>query len=259
MEFTALLWLLPVFTLTTQELVGLSVSPHITTDCGKQVTLQCRVSPSPNGLSIKHMEWSHMKTPLCSLNSEGNISYNSSTLTDFHCEYEEGQLSLIFPDVQPEQDRGKLQRYRCKLHSNKGALHKYTTVELKDCAKMVEGVLTSDGPTCTFDSVHPDGDVHWFQGSHNLSDGSIKQHTTKRVEKGGWLTIHSYLESKSSDGPYNCSLMNSKSGRYMTSGLIQSAEVLGMDSTIQHPPPNGGRSLRPMRILLCILLTVTLV
>ncbi|XP_034451960.1 uncharacterized protein LOC117768025 [Hippoglossus hippoglossus] len=256
MEFTALhvLWLLPIFTLTTQELVGLSVSPQITTDCGKQVTLQCRVSPSPTGLSIKHMEWSHSKTSFCSVNSEGNISYNSNTVRDFHCEFEEEQLSLIFHKVQPQQESGNSQRYRCKLHSNKGALHKYTTVELEDCARMVQGDLTSDGPSCTFDGVHPDGDVHWFQGSHNLSAGSIKQNTTKSVEKGGWLTIHSDLERKGSDGPYNCSLMSSKSGRYVASALIQSTQVWRMDTTRSHSqsPPNGVGSLGPMRILLCI-------
>ncbi|XP_062243078.1 uncharacterized protein LOC133953270 [Platichthys flesus] len=256
MEFTALhiLWLLPVFTLTTQELVGLSVSPQVTTDCGQQVTLECKVSPSPTGLSIKYMGWSHSKTFLCSVNSEGNISYNSSTERDFHCEFEEGRLSLIFHKVQPQQESGNLQRYRCKLHSNKGALHEYTTVELEDCARMVQGAVTSDGPSCTFDSVHPDGDVHWFQGSHNLSAGSIKQNTTKRVEKWGWLTIHSDLERKGSDEPYNCSLMSSKSGRYVASALIKSPQILRLDTTRAHSlsPPNGIGSLGPVRILLWI-------
>ncbi|XP_060940945.1 uncharacterized protein LOC133018564 [Limanda limanda] len=202
------------------------------------------------------MEWSHSKTSLCSVNSEGNVLYNSSTERDFYCEFEEGQLSLIFYKVQPQPESGNLQRYRCKLHSNKGALHKYTTVELEDCARMVQGAVTSDSPSCTFDSVHPDGDVHWFQGSHNLSAGSIKQNTTKRVEKGGWLTIHSDLERNGSDEPYNCSLMSSKSGRYMASALIEqkSTRILRMDTTRAHSlsPLNGVGSLGQVRIPLWI-------
>jgi len=112
------------------ELVGLSVSPRITAECGKQVTLQCKLSSSPNGLSIKHIEWSRGKTFLCSVNGDGKITHNTSLSSDVRCVYEEGQLSLIFQQVQP-QESGDSERYRCKLQSNKGADHKYTTVELQ--------------------------------------------------------------------------------------------------------------------------------
>lgn len=88
-----------------------------------------------------------------------------------------------------------------------------------ECCEIVEGDLRSEGPTCTFKHVYPDGDVHWFHGSHSLSDGSL-HNTTKRVDEGGWLTIHSNLKWKSSGMPFNCSLKSTKSGSYIASTLV---------------------------------------
>ncbi|XP_040891070.1 uncharacterized protein LOC121180026 [Toxotes jaculatrix] len=253
MEFTALhiLWLVSAFSLTTQEL-KLIVIPKITAECDKQVTLQCSVPSSVNGLSIKLMEWSHSRTSWCSVNGERNITYKRNTLNDFHCEYKEGQLSVIFQKVQPLQSG----LHMCKLQSNKGPSHEYTTVELEECCGTVTGVLTSRGPSCTFKNVYPDSDVHWFSGSHNLSDGSLKHNTTKRVEEGGWLTIHSDLEHRSSDVPFNCSLKSSTSGRYIASALVQKGRAL-----YKYSQSNGVRSAGPLgTFCLCIsiLLAVTL-
>ncbi|KAF1395054.1 hypothetical protein PFLUV_G00007560 [Perca fluviatilis] len=169
MVYTALytlLWLLTAF-VTPQELVTLSVTPKITAECGKQVTINCNVSSSRHGLSIKHMNWSQNNRSFCSVDNEGNITHHRHTLSHFHCEYKHGQLSLIFKRVQPLESGD----YRCKLQSNQGAKHQYTIVELQECCGIVEGVSTSDGPACTFKYVYPDGDVHWFHGSHHLSDG----------------------------------------------------------------------------------------
>ncbi|XP_029288942.1 uncharacterized protein LOC115009102 isoform X2 [Cottoperca gobio] len=214
MQYTALhklLWLLNALILTTQELVKLRVSPRIIAECGKQVTLNCNVSSSRNGLSIKHMEWFQNHTSFCSVDSEGKITNHRHTQSDFHCEYRHGQLSLIFRRVQPLESRNS-KPYVCKLQSNNGASHAKTSVELQECCWLVEGVWTNDRPTCTFKNVYPDGDVHWFHGSRNLSDESVKHHTTKHVDEGGWLTIHSYLEQNLSGGPYNCSLKSTTSG-----------------------------------------------
>ncbi|XP_022620749.1 uncharacterized protein LOC111236330 [Seriola dumerili] len=250
MGFTALhiLCLVPAFTLTTQELVGLSVGPRITAECDKQVTLPCKVSSTQNGLSIKHLEWSTTQTSLCAVNSEGNITYNKSLFSDFRCEYGERQLSLIFQKVQPL-------KYLCKLRSNKGVLYKYTTVELQECGQITEAVLTSEGPACTFNDVYPDGDVHWFHGSHNLSAGSKETSTTKSVDEGGRLIIHSDLKKwKSSDVPYNCSLRSSKSGRYIASALVKITEDLvgrGKPAST-YSLPSGVRSQETMGTLLYI-------
>ncbi|XP_023268520.1 uncharacterized protein LOC111659737 [Seriola lalandi dorsalis] len=258
MGFTALhiLCLVPAFTLTTQELVGLSVSPRVTADCGKRVTLPCKVSSTQNGLSIKHLEWSTTQTSLCAVNSEGQITHNRSLFSDFHCEYEEGQLSLIFQKAQPL-------KYLCKLRSNKGIHSKYTTVELQECGQITEAVLTSKGPACTFNDVYPDGDVHWFHGSHNLSAGYTETSTAKSVDEGGRLIIQSYLkEGKSSDVPYNCSLRSSKSGRYIASALVEIPEDLLWcgKSGSTYSPASGVRSQETMGTLLYIsvLLAVTL-
>ncbi|XP_041838000.1 uncharacterized protein LOC121637788 [Melanotaenia boesemani] len=229
MELTALnlLWLLCVFTLTTQELVKLKLSPIVTTECGKQVSLHCNASSYQHGLSITHMEWSQGKMSLCSVDSEEEmITHQRHSLSEFHCEYKDGQLSLIFQEVLPLES-GNSKPYRCKLHSNQGVAHGYTRVEIQECCGSVKGVLTSEGPACTFQRAHPDGDVHWFHGSRNLSDGSMRQDTAKSVNTQGWvnihssLTIHDDLDWRSSNVPFNCSLRSTKSGRYIASALIQ--------------------------------------
>uniref|UniRef100_A0A8D0DHE6 Ig-like domain-containing protein n=1 Tax=Sander lucioperca TaxID=283035 RepID=A0A8D0DHE6_SANLU len=109
------------------KFVKLNVTPKITAECGKQVTLTCNVSSSRHGLSIKHMNWSQKNRSFCSVDSEGNISHHMHTLSHFHCEYKHGQLSLIFKRVQPLESGD----YRCKLQSNQGAKHQYTRVELQ--------------------------------------------------------------------------------------------------------------------------------
>nr|XP_046266291.1 uncharacterized protein LOC124070428 [Scatophagus argus]XP_046266300.1 uncharacterized protein LOC124070428 [Scatophagus argus] len=207
-----LLWLLTALALTTQGSGKLNVSTNITAECGKQVTLNCNVTNYQNGLSVKLMAWSRNGT-LCNVDSEGKITTHSGHLQiDFHCEYKHGQLSLILHKVRPL-DSGK---YLCKLRSNKGAEHQYTTVKLQECSGTVQGDQTEDHHICTFSHVYPDGNVHWFHGSSNVIDNS-RQKTTKQVDEGGWLTIRSSLARNTSDGPYNCSLMSTQSSRYIAS------------------------------------------
>lgn len=247
-----LLWLLPVLTLTTQELV-LEVSPRVSAECGKRVTLNCRVSSSQNGLSVIKMQWYQDGTPLCSEN-KGNLTiHQKQSLSNFHCEYEYGQLSLVFHEVQPMDIREK---FMCKLRSNQGADQKYSMVELQECCGNVTGSLEREGNRhiCIFKHVHPDGDVHWFHGSHSYSSGPHVD-TSKQVEKGGWLTIHSSLRLKGSDRAFNCSLVSTDSGRYIASYSFQNPKVMGCRSGT-----NGVESKGPMRTFLfvSILLGVSL-
>ncbi|KAK9539999.1 hypothetical protein VZT92_002476 [Zoarces viviparus] len=259
MDYTllhTLVWLLPAVAFTTQELVRLSVSPGIVAECGKPVTLNCDASSPGEELSIKHMEWLQNGKSVCSMDTA--IPNHTHSPSDFYCEYKQGQLSLILKRVKP-QEKGN---YTCKLHSNQGALSKKTTVELQECCGIAEGVRTTDRLTCTFKHVYPDGDVHWFHGSHNLSDGSVEQHTSKQVEEGGWLTIRSDLERKSSHGPYNCSLMSTTSGRHIASTLVPNPKSPGRVRSQQpsHKARNGVGSLGPIWTLLCfsVLLVATL-
>lgn len=254
MELTALhtlLWLLTALTLTTQELEKLSVSPKITAECGKQVTLNCSVSSSLHQLSIKHMEWSRNMTTLCVVGSDGNVKrHHKQSISDFTCEFEQGHLSLTFQQVQPLETGD----YQCKLRSNRGAPREYTTVELQECSGKADGVST-DGRvhTCIFNRVYPDGDVDWLYGSHKVSDETLHS-TTKQVDQGGWLTIRSNLKWPRSDVSYNCSLKGAVSGRYIASTLVTTPGVSGT-----HRARNGVGSLGPV-IFLCIpvLLAVTL-
>ncbi|CAG5947734.1 unnamed protein product [Menidia menidia] len=232
MEITALgfLWLLSAFPLTTQELVRLKVKPTLSALCGKEVSLHCNTSSSQRGLLITHMEWSQDKTPLCSVNSEEKLTtYKRHSPSDFHCKYTDGSLSLVFKEVLPPES-GISKPYRCKLHSNQGVPHEYTRVELQECCGPVESIVGSDGPSCTFNRVYPDGDVHWFHSFHNLSDGSVRHNTAKSVDKQGWVTIRSWLtiddslDWRNSVVPYNCSLKSTVSDRYIASTLVQKPE-----------------------------------
>ncbi|XP_008276719.1 uncharacterized protein LOC103354902 [Stegastes partitus] len=256
MGFTGLhvLCLLSALTLTTQDLVDLTVSPSVTAECDQQVTLNCDVSPHQHGLSITHMEWVHDKTQLCTVNSSGELNpQNKHSLGDFKCEYDEGRrLTLTFPHVGPL-NKGT---YRCKLRSNRGAPYKYTAVELQECRGKVDADFTSRGPSCTFHRVHPDGEVHWFHGSHNLSDGFLPIQTSKSVDEQGYLTIRSELTSTSSNVPHNCSLKSIRSGRYIESTLVKN-ELLARSYPVASPPStsnNGVRSQEPIRTILCVLI-----
>ncbi|XP_071391306.1 basal cell adhesion molecule-like [Centroberyx affinis] len=224
MEFRPLHVLLTAaFILTTQALVKVSVSPVVTAECGQQVSLHCNVSSTRDGLSINHLAWIQNDKPLCGLGSDGNITeHHRHTLSGFHCRYEreQGRLSLVFQKVQPLES-GHSTRYMCKLRSNQGVAEEHTTVELQECGGSVDAAVTPEGPTCTFRGVHPDGDVHWFHGSTRLAEGSPRINTSKRVDAGGWLTVTSSLEKNDYKEPYNCSLWNPASGRYISSSLVQ--------------------------------------
>lgn len=216
-----LLWFLAAFTITTQEVVKLSVSPKISLECGQPVTLHCNVSSSQHGLSIKHMEWYQNNNWYCSVNSEERITQNQHIHSSFHCEYQPGRLSLIFKNVQPTES-GELKRFGCKLQSNKGAQHGSTIVELQECCDLIEGVMNDGKPTCSFKCAYEDLDVHWFHHSHYVRHG---QHTSRSKEPGGWWTIQSHLEPKSSEVPYNCSVRSTRTGRYLASAVIENGSL----------------------------------
>lgn len=119
---------------------------------------------------------------------------------------------------------------------------------------IVEGLSASRRPTCTFRHVYPDGDVHWFNGSRQLSE----HRTTKRVEEGGWLTVVSYLERDSSDMPYNCSLRSTKSGRYIASALVPSHKRSVMEAYALSTVPNNRVTSLMTGLYITVLLAVTL-
>lgn len=111
------------------DLMRLHVNPKVTAECQKQVSLNCTTASSSEGLSIIQMHWYLKETSLCSVNTEGNITY-SNPQKNFRCEYTHGQLSLIIEEVQPLES-GDTSPYKCKITSNKGAAHGTTIVELQ--------------------------------------------------------------------------------------------------------------------------------
>ncbi|XP_077380214.1 uncharacterized protein LOC144020524 [Festucalex cinctus] len=207
-------------TLTTKGLVHVS---NVTAECGKPVAINCNVPTRRDGLSVKHMEWSQNHKPLCQVNSAGELNHSKNTKSDFHCEYKNGQLSLIFAKVQPE-DSGAFNRYMCKVYSNQGMSHGYSWIELQECCGAVKVVLSKDGPVCTFSDVYPDGDVVW--SSQSQSEEPVRQNNFKSVEEGGWLTIRSHLEGNPT-GAFNCTLTSIDSGRQIACNLSEVVEFLG--------------------------------
>ncbi|XP_061535761.1 uncharacterized protein LOC133404139 isoform X1 [Phycodurus eques] len=253
MAFTSLLFacILTELTFSTQALVSVS---NVTAECGEQVAIRCNASTRRDGLSVKHMEWSRNHKPLCQVDGEGKLNHSRNAKSHLRCEYKKGQLSLIFAKVQPE-DSGASNRYMCKLRSNWGISHGYSWIELQDCCGVAKGVLSKDGPVCTFSYVHPNGDVLWSHASRSQSEGPVRQNTFKSVEEGGWLTIQSQLEWNS-DGPLNCSLMSVDSGRHISCNSSDEVEFLdGYGLRPQGSPRkvwNGAASLVPFRTSLLI-------
>ncbi|XP_077427123.1 uncharacterized protein LOC144055208 [Vanacampus margaritifer] len=221
MKFPSLLFVGFLIELTPAT-KGLVCVSNVTADCGKPVEINCNVSTRSGGLSVKHMEWSQNHKPLCQVNKDGELHHSKNTKSDFRCEYRKDQLSLIFTKVQPE-DSGALNRYMCKVHSNQGMSHGYSWIELQECCGAVKGVLSKDGPVCTFSGVYADGDVVW--SSQNQSEGPVRHNTFKSVEEGGWLTIRSQLEGNPT-GAFNCTLMSIGSGRQIACNSSD-AEFLG--------------------------------
>lgn len=115
-----------------------------------------------------------------------------------------------------------------------------------ECCGKVTGSLEGNRHNCTFEHVCPDGDVHWFHGSHKYSSGPHVD-TWKRVEEEGFLTIHSSLRLKSSDRTFNCSLVSTSSGRYIASYSFQNPEVMGSRQVT-----SGVESKGPMRTFLFV-------
>ena len=116
-----------------------------------------------------------------------------------------------------------------------------------ECCGNVTGSLErhSNHHICIFKHVYPDGDVHWFHGSHSYSSGPHVD-TLKRVEKG-WLTIESYLRLKSPGGAFNCSLVSTDSGRHIASYSFQNPEAKESRTVT-----NGVESKGPMRTFLFV-------
>ncbi|RVE76661.1 hypothetical protein OJAV_G00011020 [Oryzias javanicus] len=201
----------------SQELLRLNVSPTVVAEFNSRVSLHCNASTSQKGLLIKHMGWTQ-DSKLCSVNEEETVITHQNNLTGrFHCEYEDGRLSLVFQRMRPLETR---KQFMCKLRSNQGVVHGFTTVELQENGEAAASSFQNKSPSCTFNHVYPDGEVHWFHGGRNLSGGSERALTRKSVDPRGWLTISSQLAvhgDQESRLPYNCSLRGARSGRYIAS------------------------------------------
>ncbi|KAM4604080.1 uncharacterized protein ACJ7VT_018696 [Polymixia lowei] len=218
MEFTLLHVLSMLTCVLTRELVTVGVVSNVTAQCGQQMTLHCNVSSLKGNLSVHYLAWLQNGNPLCVVDNNGQVTNHSyNTPSSFQCSYTQEQLTITFEEVQP-MDSGD---YLCKLRSRQGLGQRSTRVQLQECYRDVEDVVTPEGPNCTFRRVYPDGDVHWFRGSTKLAGDQLTTKTTKQVEAGGWVTISSSLGSTNMTEPYNCSLWNPTSGRYIASRRVK--------------------------------------
>lgn len=110
-------------------MLSLQPSASVSAACGQRAALNCAVSSSLHGLSVKHMEWTLDHCSLCSVDKHGNVTnrHGNGPSGHFHCEYATGRLVLVLHRVRPK-DAGD---YMCKLKSNRGAKHIDTRVELQ--------------------------------------------------------------------------------------------------------------------------------
>lgn len=204
-------WLLITFTFS--ESLKLEVSSSIIAECGKPVILHCNISSSLSGLSIKYMEWIQSHS-YCSVDSEGLVTSKNA---EDYCLYDNGRLSLHFHKWSPYMSESF---YTCKLHSNQGIKYKYTHVKTREQCESVLPEWVFSTPACTFRKVCPVAEVEWFHDSQRITDQSLIT-TERRVEAGGWFTIHSFLNMQDESKLYNCTLRSSSSGRYLASAVIR--------------------------------------
>ncbi|XP_077462214.1 uncharacterized protein LOC144077960 [Stigmatopora argus] len=257
MIFIRLLYACILTELSISTKVLMSVS-NVTAECGKQVAIQCNVLPGAmEGLSVKRIGWSRNHKLLCQVD-EGKLYQSNNSKSDFHCEFKEGQLSLIFEKVQPV-DSGASNRYMCKLHSNQGISHGYSWIELQECCGVVKSMMSKGSPMCMFSYVYANADVFWSHDSQNQSDGLVRHKVYKSVEEDGWLRITSQLESNS-NGPFNCSLRSNASGREIECNTTEEAEFQdwnGLESLgVTQMVRAGGESLERSRTILLMSIIV---
>ncbi|KAM9491251.1 uncharacterized protein ACWYII_003555 [Salvelinus alpinus] len=239
----------------TAELVKLSAVDSLIVPCHQSATLRCDLSTFQEGLSIYHMAWVRQDGKyLCDVNATGVMgTHPGNTPSAMECSYTpHAQLTLTLLQVQPL-EQGK---YLCKLRSSHGVKEATTTVKLQECYGEVQPSVSDEGPTCTFTEVYPDGEVHWFQGSNNVTgDPKIK---TIQVKDGMFLTITSSLNRKtvSGEGAYNCSLWIPSTGAYLTSSLVPEHG----EARVEEPNANGAGAIGfPHRTILVLLSTLFLV
>ncbi|XP_010887697.2 uncharacterized protein LOC105021618 [Esox lucius] len=224
------LWLFVAVRLTTAEQVTVHTSDSVRVSCLQSVTLHCNIT-SQEELQIKHLSWFNADIPdstLCEVNPQtGEIEppnpQNPQNPQNLHrrvqCTYTpSSQLTLTLFPVRPH-DQGT---YTCKLRSTKGIKVSTTRVELQECYREAFASFNDLGPTCVFTGVYPDGDVHWFQGTNNLTGDA--QNNTKQEEVGGARTVTSSLKIGNEGGAYNCSLWIPSTGVYLTSRDIGCVE-----------------------------------
>lgn len=133
-----------------------------------------------------------------------------------------------------------------------------------ECCGTVEAFLKRDGPSCTFKQAYPDGDVHWFHDSRNISNGSVMQHTVKSIDTHGWMIIHSWLTfpgtlERSSHKPYNCSLKSSFSGRYIASTVVLKNNLMASRDITRYGTSAGNRARSQQAVKTALPILVSLI
>ncbi|KAM9472941.1 uncharacterized protein ACWYII_008060 isoform 1-T1 [Salvelinus alpinus] len=181
----------------------LRTSTEVKAQCDQNVSLQCDImSSSP--LKIILFSWVRKMKQLCVVNATGVFSFPG-----VRCDNTNNTLTLNLTRVMPSSQGN----YTCKLRSNLTITAANTTVTMQECLRTSEHkVFQNESQVeCQLFGVYPEGTVHWFLGSENITESAS---TKSQLDEEGLFDIRSTLPTQAGTEPYNCSLWIPSSRTY---------------------------------------------
>ncbi|XP_045077539.1 uncharacterized protein LOC121570401 isoform X1 [Coregonus clupeaformis] len=204
-------WLSSVVNSEITDKVELRTSAEVKAQCDQNVALQCDIISS-RPLKIILFSWvdSREMKELCVVNATG-VFPSPGVL----CDNTNNSLTLTLTQVMPSSQSN----YVCKLRSNLSITAASTTVTLQECLRTSEHkVFQNESQVeCQFFGVYPEGTVHWFLGSENITESAS---TESQQDEDGLFDIRSTLPTQAGTEPYNCSLWIPSSGTYSSHKLL---------------------------------------
>ncbi|XP_020340321.1 uncharacterized protein LOC109892279 isoform X1 [Oncorhynchus kisutch] len=207
------IWLSSV--VNSESKVELRTSTEVKAQCDQNVSLQCDImSLSP--LKIILFSWVWKMKQLCVVNATGVFSFPG-----VQCDITNNTLTLNLTRVMPSSQGN----YTCKLRSNLTITAANTTVTMQECLRTYElKVFQNESQVeCQLFGVYPEGTVHWFLGSENITESAS---TKSQLDEEGLFDIRSTLPTQAGTEPYNCSLWIPSSGTYSSHKQLHYSRVI---------------------------------
>lgn len=101
----------------------------------------------------------------------------------------------------------------CECYLTTTQYSSYFSLNIAECLRTSEHkVFQNESQVeCQLFGVYPEGTVHWFLGSENITESAS---TKSQLDEEGLFDIRSTLPTQAGTEPYNCSLWIPSSGTY---------------------------------------------